>query len=156
MPRNRHFGKRGAQLAEERSSLAHRIIHVWLRFRLTKALLGSLAASARETGSALVLNISSDAAINAYPRWGAYGASKAALHHMTRIWGEELKSAGIHFLSVDPGDMDTALHRAAVPGSDRSTLKRPEAAAHEIAETIAKVLTRLPVTLQEMHGSVCP
>ena len=128
--------------------------HVLGPFRLTRALLGSLAASARETGSALVLNISRDAAINAYPRWGAYGASKAALQHMTRIWGEELKSAGIHFLSVDPGDMDTALHRTAMPGSDPSTLKRPEAAAHEIAETIAKTLVQLPSTLQEIHGSV--
>jgi NAD(P)-dependent dehydrogenase (short-subunit alcohol dehydrogenase family) len=125
-------------------------------FRLTRALLGSLAASARETGSALVLNVSSDAAINAYPRWGAYGASKAALRHMTWIWEEELKSTGIRFLSVDPGDMDTELHRAAVPGSDPSTLKRPEAAAHEIAETITKTLARLPSTLQEVQGSTCP
>jgi NAD(P)-dependent dehydrogenase (short-subunit alcohol dehydrogenase family) len=54
-------------------------------FRLTKALLGALAASARGGRGAVVLNISSDAAINASPRWGAYGASKAALHHMTRI-----------------------------------------------------------------------
>ena len=48
-------------------------------FRLTKALLGALAASAREGRGAVVLNVSSDAAVNAYPRWGAYGASKAAL-----------------------------------------------------------------------------
>src|SRR5262249_30216959 len=44
-------------------------------FRLTKALLGALAASAREGRGAVVLNVSSDAAINPYPRWGAYGAS---------------------------------------------------------------------------------
>src|SRR4029450_7469307 len=59
-------------------------------FRLTKALLGALASSARGRRGAVVLNISSDAAINAYPRWGAYGASKAALHHLSRIWNEEL------------------------------------------------------------------
>jgi NAD(P)-dependent dehydrogenase (short-subunit alcohol dehydrogenase family) len=55
-------------------------------FRLTKALLGSLAASARERGGAVVLNVSSDAALEPYPTWGAYGASKAALRQMTRIW----------------------------------------------------------------------
>ena len=64
-------------------------------FRLTKALLGSLAASAREGGAPLVVNISSDAAMTAYAGWGAYGASKAALHHLSRIWNEELAAKGI-------------------------------------------------------------
>ena len=89
-------------------------------FRLTKALLGSLASSARERGGAVVVNISSDAAINAYPGWGAYGASKAALHHLSRIWHEELAAEGIAVLSFDPGDMDTPLHAAAVPDADPS------------------------------------
>jgi NAD(P)-dependent dehydrogenase (short-subunit alcohol dehydrogenase family) len=111
-------------------------------FRLTKALLGSLAASAREGRGAIVLNISSDAAVSAYPRWGAYGASKAALHHMSRIWNEELASEGIHFLSFDPGDMDTPLHAAAVLDADRSVLKRPETAARELADAISALLTR--------------
>jgi NAD(P)-dependent dehydrogenase (short-subunit alcohol dehydrogenase family) len=109
-------------------------------FRLTKALLGSLAASAREGRGAVVLNISSDAAINPYPNWGAYGASKAALHHLTAIWNEELSPQGIRFLSLDPGDMDTPMHSAAVPDADRSTLKRPEVAAREIAGAIAQAL----------------
>src|SRR4051794_37354854 len=61
-------------------------------FRLTKALMGALTASAREGRGAVVLNVSSDAAITPYPNWGAYGASKAALHHMSRIWGEEHES----------------------------------------------------------------
>ena len=106
-------------------------------FRLTKALLGALAASARESLGSVVVNVSSDAAINAYPQWGAYGASKAALRHMTRIWDEELAPLGIHCLSLDPGDMDTPLHALAVPDADPSTLKRPEAAAREIADAIA-------------------
>ncbi len=79
-------------------------------FRLTKALLGSLAASAREGRGSVVLNISSDAAVNAYARWGAYGASKAALAHMTRIWNEEMSSQGVKLLALDPGDMDTPMH----------------------------------------------
>ena len=106
-------------------------------FRLTKALLGSLAASAREGRRPLVVNVSSDAAINAYASWGAYGASKAALHHLSRIWNEELTGDGIRVLSVDPGDMDTPLHAVAVPDADRSTLKRPAVAAWELAEVIA-------------------
>ena len=105
-------------------------------FRLTKALLGALTASAREGRGAVVLNISSDAAVNAYPRWGAYGASKAALHHLTRIWNEELAAQGVHFLSLDPGDMDTPMHALAVPEADPATLKRPEVAAHELADAI--------------------
>ena len=95
-------------------------------FRLTKALFGALAASAREGRGAVVINISSDAAVNAYSGWGAYGASKAALHHLTAIWAEEAKADGISFLSLDPGDMDTPLHALAVPDADPSTLRRPE------------------------------
>src|SRR6478752_5256346 len=106
-------------------------------FRLTKAVLGSLSASAREGRGAVVLNVSSDAAINAYPTWGAYSASKAGLHHLSRIWNEELVSEGIRVLSVDPGDMDTPMHAQAVPDADPATLKRPEVAAHELLEQIA-------------------
>ena len=109
-------------------------------FRLTKALLGALASSAREGHGAVVLNVSSDAALNPYPRWGAYGASKAALHHMTRIWNEELASQGIAFLSLDPGDMDTPLHALAVPDDDPAQLKRPAAAARELADAIGNLL----------------
>src|SRR6202011_1689194 len=111
-------------------------------FRLTKAMLGSLAASARECRGAVVVNVSSDAAANAYQRWGAYGASKAALLHLSRIWDEELSLEGVRILSIDPGDMDTPLHAAAVPDADRSTLKSPEVAARELADTVAAVLSR--------------
>jgi NAD(P)-dependent dehydrogenase (short-subunit alcohol dehydrogenase family) len=103
-------------------------------------LMGALAASAREGRGAVVLNISSDAAVNAYPGWGAYGASKAALQHLTRIWGEEHAPDGVRFLSLDPGDMDTPMHAAAVPDADPSTLKRPEAAARELLEAVAAAL----------------
>jgi NAD(P)-dependent dehydrogenase (short-subunit alcohol dehydrogenase family) len=106
-------------------------------FRLTRALLGALAASAREGRRPLVVNVSSDAAVTPYAGWGAYGASKAALHHLSLIWSEELASEGIRVVSIDPGDLDTALHARAVPGADRSTLKSPHAAALEIADLIA-------------------
>jgi len=111
-------------------------------FRLTKALLGALAASAREGRGSVVLNVSSDAAINPYPTWGAYGASKAALHHMSRIWNEEMVDEGVRFVSVDPGDMDTPLHAIAVPDADTRALKRPEIAARELVELIEHTLAK--------------
>ena len=111
-------------------------------FRLTRALFGALAAAARERGSAAVVNISSDAAVEAYATWGAYGASKAALRHMTAIWDVECRDQGIRFLSLEPADMDTPLHRAAVPDGDFSGLTDPVDAA---AEIVAKVAGSLPV-----------
>ena len=111
-------------------------------FRLTKTLLGALSASARERGGAVVLNVSSDAAVTAYPSWGAYGASKAALRHMTSIWDAELATEGVRLLSIDPGDMDTPLHALAVPDADPATLKRPDVAARELADAIAGALSR--------------
>ena len=113
-------------------------------FRLTRALLGSLAASAREGRGSLVLNISSDAAVNAYAGWGAYGSSKAALAHLTRIWNEEMSAQGVKFLALDPGDMDTPMHALALPDADRATLKQPSTSAREIADAIADLL---PVSL---------
>jgi NAD(P)-dependent dehydrogenase (short-subunit alcohol dehydrogenase family) len=111
-------------------------------FRLTKAVLGALAASARESRGAVVLNVSSDAAVSAYPRWGVYGASKAALRHLSAIWDAELAPHGVRFLSLDPGDMDTPLHAAAVPDADPGALKQPETAARELADAIAAALPR--------------
>jgi NAD(P)-dependent dehydrogenase (short-subunit alcohol dehydrogenase family) len=107
-------------------------------FRLTKTLLGSLAASAREGRRPLVVNVSSDAAVTAYAGWGAYGASKAALHHLSRIWNDELAAEGIQVISIDPGDMDTPLHALAVPDADRTTLKNPDDAARDIADLIER------------------
>jgi NAD(P)-dependent dehydrogenase (short-subunit alcohol dehydrogenase family) len=118
-------------------------------FRLTKALLGSLAASARQGRSAVIVNVSSDAAVNAYPRWGAYGASKAALHQLSRVWNEELRPMGIRVISFDPGDMDTPLHAAAIPDADPATLKRPELAAQELVRTIAALVAGTANLMQE-------
>jgi NAD(P)-dependent dehydrogenase (short-subunit alcohol dehydrogenase family) len=119
-------------------------------FRLTRAVLGALAASAREGRGGVVLNVSSDAAVTPYAGWGAYAASKAALHHLSRIWDAELTPAGVRFLSLDPGDMNTPLHALAVPDADPATLKRPETAARELVAAIAAALpgrssTPLPV-----------
>jgi NAD(P)-dependent dehydrogenase (short-subunit alcohol dehydrogenase family) len=116
------------------------VVNVLGPFRLTKALFGALTASAREGRGAVVINISSDAAVNAYPSWGAYGAAKAALNHMTAVWAEEARDEGVRFLSLDPGDMDTPLHALAVSDADPATLKRPEDAAREIVASMLSAL----------------
>jgi NAD(P)-dependent dehydrogenase (short-subunit alcohol dehydrogenase family) len=103
-------------------------------FRLSKAVLGSMLL--RDRG--VVVNISSDAAVEAYPSWGAYGAAKAALDHLTRVWANELElgNSPLRVFSVDPGEMDTQLHAAAMPDADRSALHRPEDVARRIVEMI--------------------
>jgi NAD(P)-dependent dehydrogenase (short-subunit alcohol dehydrogenase family) len=90
-------------------------------YRLTKLVLPSMLL--RNSGD--VINISSDAPVSAYANWGFYSASKAALDHLSRIWQVELQTTQVRFHAVDPGDMDTALHSAAVPDADRSQLHRP-------------------------------
>ena len=126
-------------------------VNVLGAFRLTKALFGALAASARNEGGALVINISSDAAVNAYPGWGAYGASKAALRQLTSIWVEEARADRVGFLSIDPGDMDTPLHALAVPDADPSTLKRPEQSASEIIDAVCAALSNRADHLLEVR-----
>ena len=77
-------------------------------------------------GPGWVINISSDAALGGYPGWGGYGATKAALDLVSRTLAEELRPDGIPVLSVDPGDMRTAMHQAAFPGEDISDRPLPE------------------------------
>lgn len=103
-------------------------------FRLTKALAGNMLLR----GRGLVLHISSDAAVEGYPGWGAYGVSKAALDHLTRIWAAELDEAGVRFLAVDPGEMDTQMHRAAIPEADPATLADPAVVAQRIVAIVGR------------------
>jgi short-subunit dehydrogenase len=101
-------------------------------FRLTKLLAGGMALR----GSGTIVHISSDAAVEPYPRWGAYGVSKAAQDHLSRILAAELAGTGVRILAVDPGEMDTVMHAAAMPDADRATLQRPAAVAARIVEMI--------------------
>lgn len=87
-------------------------------------------------GSGLIINIISDAGINAYPGWGGYGMSKAALEHASRTLAAELEGTGVRVVAVDPGDMDTEMHRLAIPDADVSQLARPEDVAPRIAGLI--------------------
>jgi short-subunit dehydrogenase len=101
-------------------------------FRLSKLIAGSMALRGRGT----ILHISSDAAVSAYPTWGAYSISKAAQDHLGRVLAAELDGSGVRVLSVDPGEMDTRMHAEAMPLADRRSLRRPEA----VAESIVRLL----------------
>jgi NAD(P)-dependent dehydrogenase (short-subunit alcohol dehydrogenase family) len=101
-------------------------------FRLSKAIAGGMALR----GQGTIVHVSSDAAVSAYPRWGAYGVSKAALDHLARSWAAELGAYGVRVLVIDPGEMDTAMHAAAIPEADRASLAQPAAVARRIVDGI--------------------
>jgi NAD(P)-dependent dehydrogenase (short-subunit alcohol dehydrogenase family) len=74
---------------------------------------------------ACVINVTSDAAVEAYEGWGGYGSSKAALEQITRVLAAEHPE--LRIVAVDPGDMNTQLHQEAFPGEDISDRQPPEA-----------------------------
>ena len=77
----------------------------------------------------VIVNVTSDAAVQAYPGWGGYGASKAGLEHLSRVLASEIEGSGVRVYVVDPGDMNTRMHREAEPGVDLSHLPGPEVPA---------------------------
>ncbi len=79
----------------------------------------------RLVAGAAILDLTSDAAVEAYEGWGGYGSSKAALEQMTAILAAE--HPGVRVYSVDPGDMRTQMHQEAFPGEDISDRPEPEA-----------------------------
>jgi NAD(P)-dependent dehydrogenase (short-subunit alcohol dehydrogenase family) len=83
----------------------------------------------RARGGGVIVNVSSDAGVEAYPGWGGYGTSKAALEHLSRVLAAELEGSGVRVYVVDPGDMNTQMHREAEPGVDLSGLPGPEVSA---------------------------
>jgi NAD(P)-dependent dehydrogenase (short-subunit alcohol dehydrogenase family) len=104
-------------------------------FRLTKVIAGSMALRRR----GVILHISSDAAVNAYPGWGAYGLSKAALDHLSRTWAVELSGTGVSVYAIDPGEMNTQMHAEAIPDADPGTLTDPAVVAARIVALIQRV-----------------
>jgi NAD(P)-dependent dehydrogenase (short-subunit alcohol dehydrogenase family) len=101
-------------------------------FALTRALLPGLLLG--EGGT--IVQVSSDAAVEAYPTWGAYSASKAAADHLVRIWAAELADVGVRFFSVDPGEMNTKMHADAIPDADPASLADPDDVAAKIVAMI--------------------
>ncbi|MCR6490692.1 SDR family NAD(P)-dependent oxidoreductase [Amycolatopsis sp. OK19-0408] len=74
----------------------------------------------------VLVNVSSDAAVEAYEGWGGYGSAKAALDQVTAVLGAENPELAVY--AVDPGDLRTAMHQRAFPGEDISDLPLPETA----------------------------
>jgi NAD(P)-dependent dehydrogenase (short-subunit alcohol dehydrogenase family) len=84
---------------------------------LAQLALGRMAAGAR------IVNVTSDAAVEAYEGWGGYGASKAALQQLSAVLGVERPDLRVY--AVDPGDMNTRMHQDAFPGEDVSDRPPP-------------------------------
>ena len=89
-------------------------------FLLTK---GALPAMIENGGS--IINVSSDAGSTGYPGWGAYGISKFGVEGMSQTWAAELEDTDVRVNWVDPGNMNTAMHRAAEPEEDPSEWANP-------------------------------
>src|SRR5688572_14954126 len=96
-------------------------------------LLYQLAAPHLAAG-ATVVNVTSDAAVEGYPGWGGYGATKAALEQASRVLAAERED--LRVLIVDPGDMRTEMHQDAFPGEDISDRPGPEASVPGIVALI--------------------
>ncbi len=101
-------------------------------FRLTKVLAGAMALR----GEGVIVHISSDAAVEAYPTWGAYAVSKAAQDQLSRVLAAELAETGVRVLAIDPGEMDTRMHADTVPGADPASLQQPADVAARIVAMI--------------------
>jgi len=109
----------------------------------------------RKQRQGTIVNITSDAGVNAYPGWGGYGASKAALEHLSRTLALELEGSGVRVLVVDPGDMNTAMHALAEPGVDLSNLPHPRQVAPAIVELLEnETLGALRYQAQELTHAV--
>jgi NAD(P)-dependent dehydrogenase (short-subunit alcohol dehydrogenase family) len=98
---------------------------------LTQLLLPKLRSS-----NGTVVNISSDAAVEAYPGWGGYGSAKAALDHVSEVLAAE--EPAIRVYAVDPGDMRTEMHQAAFPGEDISDRPLPETVVPALLALLAR------------------
>jgi NAD(P)-dependent dehydrogenase (short-subunit alcohol dehydrogenase family) len=87
-----------------------------------------------------IVNVTSDAAVEAYPGWGGYGSAKAALEQLTAVLAAERPELRVY--AVDPGDMRTDMHQAAFPGEDISD--RPE--PHTVVPALLRLLDARPVS----------
>ena len=104
-------------------------VNVVAPLALIQALLPFLAAS-----KGTVVNITSDAAVEAYEGWGGYGSSKAALEHLSAVLAAEHPELRVRW--VDPGDMRTEMHQDAFPGEDISDRPLPESVVPQLVALI--------------------
>ena len=92
----------------------------------------------RMSDHGVIVNVSSDAAVEPYAGWGGYGSSKAALDQLTAILAEEHPTLRVY--SVDPGDMRTQMHQDAFPGEDISEIPPPESSIPGLLKLIEGAL----------------
>jgi NAD(P)-dependent dehydrogenase (short-subunit alcohol dehydrogenase family) len=90
-------------------------------------------------GLGTIVNVTSDAGVEAYATWGGYGATKAALEHVSRVLAAELEGGSTRVLVFDPGDMDTAMHRDAIPDANPTELRNPADSARALLRAIAEM-----------------
>ncbi len=107
-------------------------VNAFAPLALIQAALPVLPAGAR------VVNVTSDAAVEAYEGWGGYGSSKAMLEQLTRVLAVERPQLNVY--AFDPGDMNTALHQAAFPGEDISDRPPPEESVPALLELLEGAL----------------
>jgi len=110
-------------LLEYKQEAVHQIFHTNIIAPLS--LIQKLKEWIKDGG--IIVNMSSDAAINAYENWGGYGASKAGLDHLTAILGKENPQWKVY--AFDPGDMRTDMHQAAFPDENIDDRPLPESKA---------------------------
>lgn len=108
------------------------------------------AVSGHLVEGAVVMNISSDAAVEAYAGWGVYGASKAALDQVSAILAAERPDLSVY--AIDPGDMRTRMHQEAFPGEDISDRPLPE----EVAPALLAVVFRRPPSGRIVAANFAP
>jgi NAD(P)-dependent dehydrogenase (short-subunit alcohol dehydrogenase family) len=82
------------------------------------------AALPKLAPGAVIVDVTSDASVEAYEGWGGYGATKAALDHLGRVLAVERPD--LRVLTIDPGDMRTQMHQDAFPGEDISDRPPPD------------------------------
>jgi NAD(P)-dependent dehydrogenase (short-subunit alcohol dehydrogenase family) len=97
-----------------------------------------LLLPALRAANGVILNVSSDAAVEAYPGWGGYGSAKAALDQLSAVLGAEEPDLSVY--AIDPGDMRTDMHQAAFPGEDISDRAAPE----EVVPAFMRLLDARP------------
>jgi len=88
----------------------------------------------RHSSRPRIVNVTSDASVEAYEGWGGYGSAKAALDHVSAVLAHE--EPEVRVWAVDPGDMRTAMHQAAFPGEDISDRPLPETVVPALLDLI--------------------
>jgi NAD(P)-dependent dehydrogenase (short-subunit alcohol dehydrogenase family) len=129
------LGPKGAALARLDEAATEDLLEVWRTNVAAPHALSSDLLPMLVAAEGVLLSISSDAAVEHYPTWGLYGASKAALDHLTLTFGEENPAVAAY--AVDPGDMRTQMHQDAFPGEDISDRPLPESVVPHLLALIA-------------------